>query len=73
MLSTDDPTLIDLPASIMLGDSGFVTLDVKTQNAAYIAKTVHLTAKLTYKSSLGGVPTVKTFHITAKGKKPKHK
>lgn len=36
-------------------------------------KTVHLTAKLTYKSSLGGAPTVKTFHITAKGKKPKHK
>ena len=36
-------------------------------------KTVHLTATLTYKSSLGGAPTVKTFHITVKGKKPKHK
>ena len=36
-------------------------------------KTVHLTATLTYKSSLGGAPTVKTYHITVKGKKPKHK
>lgn len=36
-------------------------------------KTVHLTATLTYKSSLGGVPTVKVFHLTVKGKKPKHR
>ena len=34
-------------------------------------KTVHLTATLTYKSSLGGKPTVEVFHVTVKGKKPK--
>jgi hypothetical protein len=50
MLSTDDATLIDLPISVMLGDSGFVTLDVKTQNAAYIPKTVNLTASYAGKS-----------------------
>ncbi len=32
--------------------------------------TVHLTATLTYSSSLGGRPTVKVFHVTVKGKKP---
>ncbi len=36
-------------------------------------KTVHLLATLTYKSSLGGAPTVNTYHITVKGHKPKHK
>jgi hypothetical protein len=35
-------------------------------------KTIHLTAKLTYKSSLGGTPTVNVYHVTAKGKKPRH-
>lgn len=34
-------------------------------------KTVHLTATLTYSSSLGGRPTVRAFHLTVKGKKPK--
>ena len=34
-------------------------------------KTVHLTATLTYKSSLGGKPSVEVFHVTVKGKKPK--
>ena len=33
-------------------------------------KTVHLTATLTYSSSLGGRPTVRVFHVTVKGKKP---
>jgi hypothetical protein len=33
--------------------------------------TVHLTAKLTYKSALGGAPVVKTYHLTVKP--PKHK
>ena len=32
---------------------------------------MHLTATLTYKSSLGGTPTVQVFHVTVKGKKPK--
>jgi hypothetical protein len=36
-------------------------------------KTVHLTAKLTYRSALGGTPTVQVFHVTVKGKKPKRK
>jgi hypothetical protein len=35
-------------------------------------KTVHLTATLTYKSSLGGTPTVQVFKVTVKGKH-KHK
>ncbi len=35
-------------------------------------KSVHLTATLTYKSSLGGTPTVEVFHVTAKGNKKKH-
>lgn len=33
--------------------------------------TVHLTAKLTYKSALGGAPVVHTYHLTVKP--PKHK
>ena len=33
-------------------------------------KTVHLLATLTYKSSLGGTPTVTTYHLTVKGKRP---
>ncbi len=64
MLSTDDPTLIDLPASIMLGDSGFVTLDVKTQNAAYIAKTVHLTASYAGKSFTIAIQVVRPEDLT---------
>ncbi len=35
-------------------------------------KTVHLTATLTYKSSLGGIPTVKTYSVTVKGKRSHH-
>lgn len=35
-------------------------------------KTIHLTATLTYKSSLGGTPTVKTYSVTVKGKRPHH-
>jgi hypothetical protein len=34
-------------------------------------KSVHLTATLNYKSSLGGTPTVGVFHVTAKGHKQK--
>jgi len=36
-------------------------------------KTVHLTATLTYKSALGGAPTVQVFHVTVKGKRKGHK
>ncbi len=43
----------------------------KVTNALKKGKTVDLTAKLTYKSSLGGTPTVQVFHFTVKGKKPK--
>jgi hypothetical protein len=45
----------------------------KVNSALKKGKTVHLTATLTYKSSLGGVPTVQTFHLTVKGKRPHHK
>ncbi|HME04413.1 MAG TPA: hypothetical protein VKG38_15435, partial [Solirubrobacteraceae bacterium] len=54
-----------------------LTLTVKPSSkiAALLkkGKTVHLTATLTYKSSLGGAPTVEVFHETVKGQKPKHK
>ncbi len=45
----------------------------KVKKALAKGKTVLLTAKLTYKSKLGGKPTVQTFHVRVKGKKPKHK
>jgi hypothetical protein len=44
----------------------------KIRSALKKGKTVHLTATLTYKSSLGGAPTVQVYHLTAKGKKAKH-
>jgi hypothetical protein len=44
----------------------------KVKKALAKGKKVQLTAKLTYKSKLGGVPTVQTFHFTVKAKK-KHK
>jgi hypothetical protein len=43
----------------------------KISSALKKGKTVHLTATLTYKSALGGTPTVQTFHVTVKGKKAK--
>ena len=36
-------------------------------------KTIHLTATLTYQSSLGGAPTVQTYPLTVKGKRPHHR
>jgi hypothetical protein len=45
----------------------------KISSALKKGKTVHLTATLTYRSALGGVPTVETFHFTVKGKRPHHK
>ena len=44
MLTSDDPTTIELPASVMLNDSGFVDLDVKIQGAGFKANVVNLTA-----------------------------
>lgn len=41
----------------------------KVSSALKKGKTVHLTATLTYKSALGGTPTVQTFHVTVKGKR----
>ncbi len=35
-------------------------------------KTVHLTATLTYQSSLGGAATVQIYQVTVKGKRPHH-
>ena len=52
-----------------------LTLTVKPSSKVKAAlkkgRTVHLTAKLTYKSSLGGAAVVKTYHLTVKP--PKHK
>jgi hypothetical protein len=44
----------------------------KVKSALKKGKTVTLTARLTYKSALGGTPTVQTFHFTVKPQK-KHK
>jgi hypothetical protein len=51
-----------------------LTVDLSSKIKALLkkGKTVHLAAKLTYSSSLGGAATVKTYSLTVKGKKPKH-
>jgi hypothetical protein len=45
----------------------------KVKKALAKGKKVQLTAKLTYKSVLGGTPTVKTYDFTVKAKKKKKK
>jgi len=45
----------------------------KVKKALKKGKKVSLTAKLTYKSVLGGKPTVQSFHLTVKPKKSKKK
>lgn len=45
----------------------------KVKKALAKGKKVQLTAKLTYKSALGGAPTVKIYHFTVKAKKKKKK
>jgi hypothetical protein len=54
-----------------------LTLTVKPSSNVLRAlkkgKNVKLTATLTYKSSLGGTPTVQVFHVTVKGKKLRKK
>jgi hypothetical protein len=53
-----------------------LTLSIKPSSKVKAAlkkgRTVHLTAKLTYKSTLGGAPVVKIFHLTVKPPKKKH-
>ncbi len=43
----------------------------KVKKALSKGKTVLLTAKLTYKSKLGGKPTVQIYHLKVKGKRPR--
>ncbi len=50
-----------------------VNLSSKIKALLKKGKTVHLTATLTYKSSLGGSATVHTYSLTVKGHKPKKK
>ncbi|MHB8233076.1 MAG: Ig-like domain-containing protein [Solirubrobacteraceae bacterium] len=45
----------------------------KVKKALAKGKAVQLTAKLTYKAKLGGKPTVQTFHLRVKPKRPKKK
>jgi hypothetical protein len=52
-----------VPLTLTVKPSGKVTRALKK------GRTVHLTATLTYKSALGGTPTVQTFHFTVKGKR----
>jgi hypothetical protein len=49
-----------------------VTLSSKIKALLKKGKTVHLVATLTYTSSLGGTPTVSTYTIPIKGKRPHH-
>jgi len=56
-----------VPLTLTVKPSGKITGALKK------GKTVHLTATLTYRSALGGTPTVETFHFTVKGKRPRHK
>jgi hypothetical protein len=50
-----------------------VTLSSKVKAQLDKGKTVHVTATLTYTSSLGGKATVHTYHLTIKGVKSKKK
>lgn len=49
-----------------------VNLSRKIKALLKKGKTVHLTATLTYASSLGGAPTVHIYQVTIKGKRPHH-
>jgi hypothetical protein len=57
-------------AGVPLKLTVYLTSKIKAQLKK--GKTVHLIATLTYKSSLGGTPTVTTYHVTVKGKRPHH-
>jgi hypothetical protein len=64
---TTAPGTAGVPLALTVKASGRVKALLKK------GKTVHLTATLTYQSSLGGTPTVEVFHVTVKGKKAKKK
>ena len=49
-----------------------VAPSLKVRRALAKGRTVQLTARLTYKSRLGGKPTARTFHLTVKGKHKHH-
>jgi hypothetical protein len=52
-----------VPLTLTVAPSGNV------RKALLKGKNVHLTATLSYKSALGGAPTVQTYHVTVKGKR----
>jgi hypothetical protein len=56
-----------VPLTLTVAPSGNV------RKALLKGKNVRLTATLTYKSALGGAPTVQVFHVTVKGKRKHHK
>ncbi len=64
--SVSAPGTAGVPLKLSVKPSGKVLRALKK------GKTVHLTATLTYKSALGGTPTVQIFHVTAKGKHKHH-
>jgi hypothetical protein len=45
----------------------------RVRKALSKGRTLRLSAKLTYKARLGGRPTVQTFHVKVKGKRPSRK
>ena len=55
-----------VPLTLTVSLSGKIKAQLKK------GKTIHLTATLTYTSSLGGTPTVQTSQVTVKGKRPHH-
>jgi hypothetical protein len=65
--SVSTPGTAGVPLSLSVKPSGKVKAALKK------GKTVHLTATLTYKSALGGTPTVQTYNVTVKGKHKHHR
>jgi hypothetical protein len=57
-------------AGVPLTLTVFLSSKVKAQLKK--GKTIHLTASLTYQSSLGGPPEVASLQVTVKGKRPHH-
>jgi hypothetical protein len=55
-----------VPLTLTVALSGKIKAQLKR------GKTIHLTATLTYQSSLGGTPTVQIEQVTVKGKRPHH-
>jgi hypothetical protein len=49
-----------------------VQLSGKARAKLKKGKTLHVLATLTYRSALGGTPTVNTYHLAVPGQKPKH-